>query len=33
MPLQKGCRFKKDAAPGETNGDGFLNGAWQMAKP
>ena len=25
--------FKKDAAPGETNGDGFLNGAWHMAKP
>ena len=25
--------FKKDTAPGETNGDGFLNGAWHMAKP
>lgn len=25
--------FKKDAAPGETNGDGFLNGAWHIAKP
>jgi predicted lipoprotein with Yx(FWY)xxD motif len=25
--------FKKDAAPAETNGDGFLNGAWHMAKP
>ena len=25
--------FKKDAAPGETNGDGFLNGVWHMAKP
>jgi predicted lipoprotein with Yx(FWY)xxD motif len=25
--------FKKDAAPGETSGDGFLNGAWHMAKP
>ena len=25
--------FKKDSAPGETNGDGFLNGAWHMAKP
>jgi predicted lipoprotein with Yx(FWY)xxD motif len=25
--------FKKDAAPGDTNGDGFLNGAWHMAKP
>ena len=25
--------FKKDMAPGETNGDGFLNGAWHMAKP
>ena len=25
--------FKKDVAPGETNGDGFLNGAWHMAKP
>jgi predicted lipoprotein with Yx(FWY)xxD motif len=23
--------FKKDTAPGETNGDGFLNGAWHMA--
>jgi predicted lipoprotein with Yx(FWY)xxD motif len=25
--------FKKDMAPGETNGDGFLNGAWHIAKP
>ena len=25
--------FKKDTAPGETNGDGFLNGAWHIAKP
>jgi predicted lipoprotein with Yx(FWY)xxD motif len=25
--------FKRDTAPGETNGDGFLNGAWHMAKP
>jgi predicted lipoprotein with Yx(FWY)xxD motif len=25
--------FKKDSAPGETNGDGLLNGAWHMAKP
>jgi Secreted repeat of unknown function len=25
--------FKKDTAPGETNGDGFLNGARHMAKP
>jgi predicted lipoprotein with Yx(FWY)xxD motif len=25
--------FKKDLAPGEANGDGFLNGAWHMAKP
>ena len=25
--------FKKDTAPGETNGDGFLNGVWHMAKP
>lgn len=25
--------FKKDTAPGETNGDGFLNGAWHMATP
>jgi predicted lipoprotein with Yx(FWY)xxD motif len=25
--------FKKDTAPGQTNGDGFLNGAWHMAKP
>jgi predicted lipoprotein with Yx(FWY)xxD motif len=25
--------FKKDMAAGETNGDGFLNGAWHMAKP
>ena len=26
--------FKKgDTAPGQTNGDGFLNGAWHVAKP
>ena len=25
--------FKKDAAPGDINGDGFLNGAWHIAKP
>jgi predicted lipoprotein with Yx(FWY)xxD motif len=25
--------FKKDTTPGDTNGDGFLNGAWHMAKP
>jgi predicted lipoprotein with Yx(FWY)xxD motif len=25
--------FKKDATPGEINGDGFLNGAWHLAKP
>ena len=25
--------FKKDMAPGDTTGDGFLNGAWHMAKP
>src|SRR3979409_2055203 len=25
--------FKKDMAAGETNGDGFLNGAWHMGKP
>jgi predicted lipoprotein with Yx(FWY)xxD motif len=25
--------YKKDTAPGQTNGDGFLNGAWHMAKP
>ncbi len=25
--------FKKDTAPGQTNGDGLLNGAWHMAKP
>ena len=25
--------FKQDTAPGETKGDGFLNGAWHMAKP
>jgi predicted lipoprotein with Yx(FWY)xxD motif len=24
---------KKDAAPGQTNGDGLLNGAWHVAKP
>ena len=25
--------FKKDMAAGDTNGDGFLNGAWHLAKP
>lgn len=25
--------FKKDNAPGDINGDGFLNGAWHLAKP
>jgi predicted lipoprotein with Yx(FWY)xxD motif len=25
--------FKKDMSAGDTNGDGFLNGAWHMAKP
>jgi predicted lipoprotein with Yx(FWY)xxD motif len=25
--------FKKDTAAGEANGDGFLNGAWHIAKP
>jgi len=25
--------FKKDAAAGDINGDGFLNGAWHLAKP
>ena len=25
--------FKQDTAPGETKGDGFLNGAWHMATP
>ncbi len=25
--------FKKDTAAGQTNGDGFLNGAWHVAKP
>ena len=25
--------FKKDAAPGDINGDGFLNGAWHLATP
>jgi predicted lipoprotein with Yx(FWY)xxD motif len=25
--------FKQDTAPGEIKGDGFLNGAWHMAKP
>jgi predicted lipoprotein with Yx(FWY)xxD motif len=25
--------YKKDTAPGQTNGDGLLNGAWHMAKP
>jgi predicted lipoprotein with Yx(FWY)xxD motif len=25
--------FKNDAKAGDTNGDGFLNGAWHIAKP
>ena len=25
--------FKKDAAAGDTTGDGFLNGAWHIAQP
>jgi predicted lipoprotein with Yx(FWY)xxD motif len=25
--------FKKDTAAGETNGDGFMNGVWHIAKP
>ena len=25
--------FKKDMAAGDTNGDGFLNGTWHIAKP
>ncbi|MES2603168.1 MAG: hypothetical protein V4602_20400 [Pseudomonadota bacterium] len=25
--------FAKDTKPGDTTGDGFLNGAWHMAKP
>jgi predicted lipoprotein with Yx(FWY)xxD motif len=25
--------FKKDTAPGQTSGDGLLNGAWHTAKP
>jgi len=25
--------YSQDANPGDTNGDGFLNGAWHMAKP
>ncbi len=25
--------FKKDTAAGDVNGDGFLNGAWHLAKP
>jgi predicted lipoprotein with Yx(FWY)xxD motif len=25
--------FKKDTKPGDTTGDGFLNGAWHIAKP
>ena len=25
--------FKKDTAPGQTSGDGLLNGAWHIAKP
>jgi predicted lipoprotein with Yx(FWY)xxD motif len=25
--------FKKDTAPGDIHGDGFLNGAWHLATP
>jgi predicted lipoprotein with Yx(FWY)xxD motif len=25
--------FAKDAKPGDRNGDGFLNGAWHVARP
>ena len=25
--------FAKDTKPGDTTGDGFLNGAWHIAKP
>ena len=25
--------FKKDMAAGDANGDGYLNGAWHMARP
>lgn len=25
--------FAKDTTPGDTTGDGFLNGAWHLAKP
>jgi len=25
--------FKKDMAAGDTNGDGFMNGIWHLAKP
>ena len=25
--------FAKDTKAGDTNGDGFLNGAWHIAKP
>ena len=25
--------FAKDTKPGDTTGDGFLNGAWHLAKP
>ncbi len=25
--------FAKDSKPGDTTGDGFLNGAWHIAKP
>jgi len=25
--------FAKDAKPGDTMGDGFLNGAWHIATP
>lgn len=26
-------RFAQDQAPGDINGDGFLNGAWSIARP
>lgn len=25
--------FDKDTRPGDTTGDGFLNGAWHLARP
>jgi predicted lipoprotein with Yx(FWY)xxD motif len=30
MPLYT---WTKDQKPGDTTGDGFLNGAWHVAKP